>query len=104
MGDGCRLSEAGPKTAIREASGCGVETCRTPNHQALNVDFRPTACASADAVTPPSHTSRITGVIRGRRDVCLFRNRFRSERIFSFMTPQSVRSSCVDVSSVRATT
>ena len=42
-----------------------------------------------------SHTSNITGVIGGRRDLCLFRNRFRSARIFSFMTPQSVRSSSV---------
>jgi len=38
-------------------------------------------------------TSRITGMINGRLDVCFTMCRFRSARIFSFMTPQSVFSS-----------
>ena len=36
------------------------------------------------------YTSRITGMMSGRRDVSLFRNRFKSERIFSCITPQSL--------------
>ena len=42
------------------------------------------------------HTSKITGRIKGRFEVCLFKNRFRSTRIFSLMTLQSVFSSGVD--------
>jgi hypothetical protein len=47
-----------------------------------------------------TQTSRITGMISGRRWVCLFRKRFRSVRIFSCITPQSPRSSAVEDSSV----
>ena len=42
---------------------------------------------------PGAYTSRITGMIIGRRDVAFIIWRFRSARIFSFITPQSVFSS-----------
>ncbi len=51
-----------------------------------------------------NQTSRITGMMSGRRWVCLFKKRFKSVRIFSCITPQSPRSSAVDDSRVRATT
>ena len=54
-------------------------------------------------VRPTAHTSRITGMISGRLDVCFTMYRFRSARIFSFMTPQSVFSSWFEPSSVLAT-
>ncbi len=43
----------------------------------------------------------MTGRINGRFEVCLLRKRFKSWRIFSLITPQSVFSSCVDCSMVR---
>src|SRR5580704_16202509 len=50
------------------------------------------------------YTSRITGRINGRLEVCLLMWRFRSTRIFSFITDQSDFSSALDCSTVLMTT
>jgi len=76
---------------ISDAIPAGIAT-RTPS----TTRRQPSEGFVSGSPIEAAHTSRITGRISGRLAVCLLRKRFRSARIFSLITLQSVFSSALD--------